>query len=99
MKKSMNAIKSIRTCLNDYTCGWKNSEALTVIAKAVGEIQVEAGSHDYVREKLGSLNGWADKLYSPRKHAPWGIEMVRHFILCDCDGVKMYLERFRKEAS
>jgi hypothetical protein len=99
MKKSMDALESIRTCMNDYTCGWRYAEALTVIAKAVSEIRVEAGSHDYVREKLGSLNGWADKLYSSWKHAPWGIEMVRHFILCDCDGVKTYLERIRKEAS
>jgi hypothetical protein len=93
MKKSMNAIATIRTCLNDCACGLKNIEALTVIGKAVSEIRVEAGGHVYVREKLASLNGWADKLYSPRKHVAWGIDRVRDFVLTDCYRLERYLQR------
>ena len=97
--KSMDAIEMIRTCLKDYTCGWKNTEALTVIGKAVSEIRAEAGSHVYVREKLGRLTEWADKLYSPRKHVAWGIDRLRNFILSECYCLEMYLERIRRVSS
>jgi hypothetical protein len=96
MKKGMNAIETIRTCVHECTYGWKNTHALTMIAKAVGEIRAEAGSHGDVREVLGRLNGWVDKLYSSRKHVAWGIETVRDFVLSDCYSLELCLQRIAK---
>jgi hypothetical protein len=93
---SVKAIEAIRTYLNDYACGWKNPEATAAIAGAVAEIRAEFGDHVYVREKLVSLNGWVDKLYSPRKHAPWGLDRVKQFIFSDCYRLEMYLEKIRR---
>jgi len=51
------------------------------------------GAHEYVREKLTSLTGWINKLYSPRKHAGRGTDRVMQFVFSDCYKMEMYLDR------
>ena len=55
-------------------------------------------------EKVGSLLGWADILYSPRKHARWnssyqsGAEAVAHYMRCNLASIKTIIWRMGKAA-
>jgi hypothetical protein len=91
MKKTQEAVGRIQKCLEDYTGGYENTEALSIISVAISDIDYEAGHHTYVHGTLVSLRVWVDKLYSPRKHAPWGIDQVRAFAIGDCRRITMYL--------
>jgi hypothetical protein len=89
--KSLEAVRRIEKCLEDYTGGCKNTQALAIISVAISDIDHEAGHYTYVQEKLVHLREWIGKLYSPRKHAPWGIDQVRSFAIGDCRRITMYL--------
>lgn len=92
MKKTQEAVGRIQKCLEDYTGGHKNTEALSIISAAISDIDYEAGHHTYVHGTLVSLRVWVEKLYSPRKHAPHGgIDQVRLFAVDDCHRITMYL--------
>jgi hypothetical protein len=98
MKKSRGAVGRIEKCLENYTGGWKNTQALSIISEAMSDIDREAGHYTYIHEKLAHLREWVDKLYSPRKHAPLGIDRVRSFVIGDCRQITMYLNRIETEA-
>jgi hypothetical protein len=92
MTKSIEALDTIERALCEYEAGWNNTDARAVIHQAVFVIRCEAGDHSQVREKLVSLSGWVDKLYSPRKHGRWGgVDCVKGYALADCSGLRRLL--------
>ena len=93
MKASIEAVGKIESYLREYAPGGKNTQALRATSAVIRDIRSsEAGDHSYVREKLVSLWGWVDKLYSARKHVPWGVDRVRQYATSDCYRLKTYLE-------
>ena len=97
MKASIQAVGKIEGYLREYAGGGKNTEALLSIAAVVRDIQSEAGDHSYVREKLVGLWGWVDKLYSSKKHVPWGVDRIKQFALGDCYRLRSYLNGVKIE--
>ena len=93
------AAASIEEILDEYTIGWANEEAKKKIEKILFDMQ-HSTNYNYILEKLGSIQGWINILYSERKHSkyPGGADQVKGFILSDCCGIKSYLTDFVKPA-
>jgi hypothetical protein len=86
------ALEEIQRCLKDYASGWKNEEARQTINRLIQKIEAEVGWSPYVSEKLVSLTGWVDCLYSVKKWKPWGsTEQVRYFAFLECEKIRMYM--------
>lgn len=100
MQKSLEAVETIEECLREYTAGWKNSDALSTIAKATHVIEQEAGDSADVRVLLTNLRGAIDTLYSPRKHERYGgADTVTSHILADCSRLRTQFHRLQNSGT
>jgi hypothetical protein len=105
MQKSIEAVGIIEECLNEYVAGWKNTEALSAIAKPIRVIEQESGDCGDVRVLLVSLRGYIDILYSTRKHEGYdvvdvdGVDVVKGHILADCSSLRRQLRGLQKTAT
>jgi hypothetical protein len=103
-------VQDIEKAMNDYAAGWRNTDVLRIISPKIQEIQYrsdtmegywagEAGQelpfdHGYVHEKLSSLTGEVDKLYSSRKHVRvGGIDEVKRQAMGECSRLRTYFGR------
>ena len=47
-------------------------------------------------EKLGSLTGWVDCLYSVKKWKPWGSADESIFAFDECEKIRMYMPQIER---
>jgi hypothetical protein len=90
-------------CLREHTGGWTDTEAVSVIGKAIAEIASEASFMEEryqgfdsgcLSELLSRLREGANIIYSQRNHQQYGgADKVRSQALTDCDGLRKYLTR------
>jgi hypothetical protein len=75
--------------------GWADTDALHDTKHLIHQLRNAApadADFGYWGEKLGSIESWADVLFSARKHERWGGHaQVRHLLLCDCARLRMVL--------
>ena len=94
MKTTEEALQAIETTVNECTLGWANLEATRRIEEAVSVIRINERMDSYLIEKLTSLRGWTEILFSARKHVRYGgIDQVRHFLLTECDKIRSYCHK------
>ncbi len=111
MMKLIGLVQNIENAMNEYTAGWRNTDALRIISTTIQEIWYQSGrmegyrlvetgqgwlpfDHGYVRERLTSLKGEVDVLYSPRKHArAGGADEVKRQAMGDCSRLRTYFGR------
>lgn len=76
-----NAIDKIDYVINNYSPGYKNTEALDIIRKNLYSLRQIAHRNPPIFEKIDSIDSYIDILYSQRKHQGYGgVENVRSII-------------------
>lgn len=78
--------------LDRFTPGWKNEEAIHFFNNLAEEMR--STRHFHAGEKIVSMEGWAEILYSAKKHRDWdqqgvtGVVRIKHFIRCDLHSMR-----------
>ena len=93
-EKILKATKGIRDILTEYTCGAN----LTAKRKADEQIAIIRGAVEggYLREKAGNLSGWAEILYSARKHERYGgVDAVKHEVIEVLSKIESFVKQGR----
>jgi hypothetical protein len=94
MPNSLEAVEIIENCLREYTVGWNNREARSIITRAAYVIEHDPENCGYVSSVLASLKAQTDILYSPRKHARYGgVDAVKSQALADCLRLRQFFRR------
>jgi hypothetical protein len=73
--------------------GARNPEALTRVKAHLSDLKRSLPPSDVVNEKTASAGGWAEIIFSARKHLEYGgYEHVRTFLLQDCWALRHVIE-------
>ena len=87
----------LEQCLKANPGGGANAEALRRMRGLGLQLKWISGTFS---EKVDSFLGWAEILYSARKHARWnnayqsGAEAVAHFMRCDLASLRIIIGRW-----
>jgi hypothetical protein len=85
-QRNQDAVEEMERVIDEYPGGGSNPEAMRRLKDAAFSME---GLSAYGEEKLGSIEGNATILYSPRRHQRWdasgvsGTDRIRSFILAD----------------
>ncbi len=85
-QRAATLIDSLERCLEENNSCGPNPHALRQVQDIAGELHRMGGPFG---EKPGSITGWAELLWSHRKHARWdtvaesGADRIRQFMLHD----------------
>lgn len=91
--------REFENCLLTNPGGGLNLDALRTMKSLGWRLKRFSGALD---EKVDSLLGWAEILYSSRKHARWdthyetGAQKVAHFMRCDLASLRIIIDRLQK---
>ncbi len=91
--QGLAAVVEIESLIKGF--GSPNDQALRRLKSLVSSLRYSSRNDGYFREKLGSLEVWADIGFSTRKFAKYsgGADQVRSSALADC----MMLKRLIRE--
>lgn len=90
------AIGRIESALTEYPAGWDNQEAKRVIER---ELRFISANVSIQAEKISSLQGWIDILYSPRKWQRYvSLEQVDLYARHDCSSLNSIVDQLERAA-